>query len=217
MRQTPEQFVEGIQKSPAARGCADRAEVENLAKHDYAKALTIARRIEHPWYRCQALSSIVEANPSLPNSEALLNEALDAAYSQIEPNRIVSVAFWPLTLLLKINPSSSAAHTEKLLDTISQEAHGLRRLDGLRAILHSVVSLPELRNAVLPVFLATARSSLGWRTERIVDDTIQFLAPYDREAAINLLATRPITRYTRRSRALLSQYRDSTGQNPYST
>lgn len=184
-------------------GVAGRSEVARLAKNSPSQALAVARTVLHPWYRCQALASIVEANPSHPNSEEILNEALSAAYSQSEPNRVASVAMWPLKQLIHINVASASDHTTKLLKIIGQEPHGLRRLGGLQAILISVSPINELRDAVLQAFLETAQVSHGWRSERIIDSVISVIAPYARDQSVALLDSRPTTRFTKASRTLL--------------
>ncbi len=185
-------------------GVAGRSEVDRVAKSSPSRALAVARSIQHPWYRCQALANIVEANPSHVVAEVILNESLLAAYSQPEPNRVASVAWWPMKELIHVNLLSAGHHTAKLLSVISQEPHGLRRLDGLYAILRAVVSVQELRNAALQAFCKTARVSHGWRSERIIDWAVQVVAPYDRDASISLVNSRPVTRYNKDSRALLA-------------
>lgn len=185
------------------QGVAARADVALLASRSASEALALARTIQHPWYRCQAIASIVEKNRSLSAAEALLNEALDAAYSQDEPNRVASVAFWPLVLLVQHDPLRAAEHTSRLLGIIASEPHGLRRLDGLCAILSAVVSVPKLREEVLSPLLETAKVSSGWRTERLMNGVIQVLIAHDRAAAMSVLQSRPTTRFTRESRELL--------------
>jgi hypothetical protein len=193
-------------------GVSDRSEVARLAKGSPSQALVIARSIQHPWYRCQALAYIVEANPSHANAEVILDEALMAAYSQPEPNRVASVAMWPLTQLIQVNLLSARKHTGKLLEVISNEPHGLRRLGGLYAILWAVASVQKLRNAALQPFLETAKVSFGWRSERIIDCAILAIAPYDRDSSVLLLNSRPATRFNKRSRALLGVTPDSVEQ-----
>jgi hypothetical protein len=184
-------------------GVAARADVALLASDSAKKALALARTIKHPWYRCQAITSVVEKNRSFHGAVALLNEALDAAYSQNEPNRVASVSFWPLVLLAKLDPLNAAEHTSRLLGIIANEHHGLRRLDGLCAILNAVASVPELREQVLSPLLETAEVSSGWRTERLMNGVIQVLATQDRVTAMSVLQSRPVTRFTKECRTLL--------------
>ncbi|WP_377156713.1 hypothetical protein ACFJIX_30575 [Roseateles sp. UC29_93] len=163
----------------------------------------MARLIEHPWYRCQAITSVVEANPSHPRAEDLLREALAAAASQNEPNRVASVARWPLRLLVDRGSINAADWTRELLQVIATERHGLRRLDGLSAILFAVAPSEELRALVLEPFMLAASASHGWRTERIIDFIATILIPIDKKAAAKLLDARPPSRHTKRSRTSL--------------
>jgi hypothetical protein len=199
-----ELLIERLRNSQSGRGVAARATVAKLAANDPQQALRLARSIEHPWYRCQAIASIVEANLSSRDAEELLDEAFTAASSQSEPNRVASVAFWPLRLLVSTGSDKAVLRTRELLQVIAKEPHGLRKLDGLRAILTAVVSSHELRELVLKPFTLASAASQGWRTERIIDIVAEILIPFDREAASRLLYSRPPSRYTRRSRALLS-------------
>jgi len=200
-----EQYVERLRSSPSGRGVAGRAEVAKLAAQDPMRALHVARDIEHPWYRCQAITSIVEANAGVPDALGLLDEAFSAAFSQDEPNRVASVSRWPLRQLVVSVPGDAAGRTRQLLARILEEPHGLRRLDGLRAILWAVAPSKPLRELVLEAFVPAAKASHGWRTERIIDAMAEVLLPFDRSASSRLLDIKPPSRFTRRSRTLLQQ------------
>lgn len=197
--------MERFRQSAAGKGVVARAEVAKLAKAKPKQALEIARGIEHPWYRCQAITSVAEAHPAASAVKDWLQEAMQAAQSQTEPNRVASVASWPLRVLVKVDEASAATHTKALLKVIALEPHGLRKLDGLKGILVAVASSAELRSLTFTPFLQAAKASQGWRTERIIDLVARTLAPLDRSDAMTLLSSRPATRYTKRSRALLSQ------------
>lgn len=196
--------MEDFQSTSIGKGVAARAEVAKWAGLRPRQALAIARAIEHPWYRCQALTAVVQANPCDRDAPLLLQEAMEAAYRQVEPNRVASVARWPLQILVGTGAPSAVEHAKKLLAVIAQEPHGLRKLDGLQAILIAVMPCDALRALALVPFLQAARQSQGWRTERIIDVVVQVLAPVDREGALALLQSRPLSRYTKRSRGLLS-------------
>ncbi len=191
-------------ESPEGKGAVGRARTQELASVDVSAALAVARSVDHPWYRCQALSSIAEVNPAHPQAERWLIEALDAAYSQSEPNRVASVSSWPLHVLVRRNASVASVHVERLLGVISQESHGLRRLHGLRAIVIAAAPEPALRERAWEPFFKAAGECAGWRTERIVDVVASVLADYDVGKAKLLLESRPPTRFTRSTRARLS-------------
>ena len=172
-----------------------RAEVGKLLASDPAAALSRARAIRHPWYRCQSLTYVAEAERSREGAVRLLREALHAAQEQAEPNRIVSVASWPLRNLAKLNTKEARVVTEGLLRTISTEPHGLRRLDGLNRILWAVAENVELRQLVQPVFAHAALQSTGWRTERTVAFIATYLAKWDMPFSRALLESREPNRF----------------------
>jgi hypothetical protein len=124
-----------------------------------------------------------------------LREALDAAREQTEPNRVVSVASWPLRELTKLDASLARATVDELLRIISEEPHGLRRLDGVNRILWAVAENSELRQIVQPVFARAASQSVGWRTERTVAFIATYLAKWDRSFARELLESREPNRF----------------------
>jgi hypothetical protein len=172
-----------------------RAEVGKLLPSNPVAALDRARAIQHPWYRCQSLTNVAENEKSRSVAVRLLNEALRAAREQTEPNRVVSVASWPLRELVKRDASAARAVTEELLRTICTEPHGLRRLDGLNRILWAVADNAELRQLVQPAFSNAASQSAGWRTERTVAFMATYLAKWDRPFAQALLESREPNRF----------------------
>jgi hypothetical protein len=187
--------VEGRRKSAA------------MLLRDRPRALEIARGIRHPWYRCQALTAVAEGESSPKICKSLLMEALSAAYEQAEPNRIVTVASWPLRHLSKLSPKDAEIITRRLQATIEAEPHGLRKLDGLSAILHAVMDSSELRARILPAFQKAASSSVGWRTERIVASAAEALAELDIQTARELIAGREPNKFSRRIQATLAMAR----------
>jgi hypothetical protein len=180
-----------------ADGVKGRSDTDGLVAVDHEAALLVARNIRHPWYRCQALSAVAESEPRAVVREALLSESLTAAFELTEPNRVVTVAGWPLARLIHTNPGKANFFILRLLEVISQEPHGLRKLDGLASILLRVSRVSVLRELVLPPFLAAATASTGWRTERIVAFTAQLLWESDPKAAETLLASRSANRFSR--------------------
>ena len=135
-----DRFLKEVERSPEVKAAGQRAKVDRLARDGSAAALHQARAIQLPWYRCQALSSVVDARPNIAGAEAILLEAMDAAFAQEEPNRIAAVAAWPLSVMVRRGIGSPAKHVKKLLTIIAAEPHGLRRLHGQAAILRAVLS-----------------------------------------------------------------------------
>jgi len=169
---TPEDGIRHLRKTPGGKGVIGRAMVQELAPLNFNEALFSARAIEHPWYRCQALASIVEAKISHRDALSILDESLAAAYSQREPNRIASVSRWPLRILTGLNENIARDHALRLVSIIKAESHGLRRLDGLAAIFVAVVSVRDIRELMLTEIHITADRCHGWRTERIMNNVV---------------------------------------------
>ena len=168
-----------------------RAKASRLLPHDPRGALKVARAIRHPWYRCQAITEVAEVQHSVP----LLIESFAAAYEKTEPNRIVTVASWPLRQLVLLAPAMAQVELEKLLGLIATEAHGLRRLHALESLFYAAASAPSLRQEILAAFNATAASCQGWRAERSVAFVASYLAKFDVSQAETLLRSRVPNRF----------------------
>jgi hypothetical protein len=184
-------------------GVKGRSLTHKLIATDPRAALALARKIRHPWYRCQSLAIVAESESYAKKRDDLLEESLAAAYEQSEPNRIVSVAAWPLAHLVRADPEKADGVVRRLLATIALEPHGLRKLDGLTRIFFAVSGAPELREHVLPPLLSAAAASVGWRTERLIAHVAEILAESDPGAASALLASRTPNRFVRKAQAKL--------------
>jgi len=77
-----------------------RGMVHGEAPTDYKAALSRTRRIDNAWYRCQSLAFVVPHCLDFDEKLSILAEAFDAALSLGEPNRIVTVAAWPVGALV---------------------------------------------------------------------------------------------------------------------
>jgi hypothetical protein len=174
-----------------------RSATDRLLPHSPADALKVARAIRHPWYRCQALSAVGNAIESRAEALRVLNESLSAAHEQAEPNRVVTVAAWPLRHLLRLDRVRTAKEVEELLGLASTEPHGLRRLHALDSLLGAVAEDPSLRGQVAEVYLNTAHNCSGWRTERTIAFMAQHLVALDPSLAKRLLAGRAPSRFVR--------------------
>lgn len=181
-----------------------RSAAEKLLPERPQEALEVARRIKHPWYRCQALSSVAEAVSSRTDAFRILAEALSAAREQAEPNRVVTVATWPLRTLLELNSEAAAREVESLIGTALREEHGLRRLHALDFLMAAVAAHPSLRAQVAHHYLHTAQSCHGWRAERILAFRSEHLAGFDLPLAHQLLAGRQANRFVNKARQTLS-------------
>src|SRR3954470_15804023 len=90
--------------SAAVRGNIARGQVYRLLPKDVEAAVVAARGIDHPWYRCQSLAVAAEAITDATQRIDIVSEAFRAADELDEPNRIVTVASWPVGVLAKHGP-----------------------------------------------------------------------------------------------------------------
>lgn len=177
-----------------------RARATDLAESDVGAAADAAYRIRHPWYRCQALTAVADAQPDKVRAMRLISDAFRAAKEQGEINRVVTVASWPLRVCVRLAPEMAETELRELLATAAREPHTLRRGDALHALLFAVKGHPALKALVLPPLVESITSGRGWRIERLIAD-VAVLVKEDHPAYLPpLLAAH---RENRRKRKLL--------------
>jgi hypothetical protein len=186
-------------------GVVERDRVDSLRSRDVSAALTVARRIAHPWYRCQSLAAVASSMDDNRRAGAVLDEALAAAFAQSEPNRVVTVASWPVRVMVARHSADTSAVVKRLLATIDPEPNPVRRGDALLALLYAVFPLEELRHAVLAPLLAAVRSSRGWKSRRITQFAALLMAEESQTAAEAIVAEMPPSREQRRTRKQLEE------------
>lgn len=199
MTQSNRPWTEGISHGDVK----GRDEATSLARTNSARALSIARAVGHPWYRCQALAAVADRANERERREVLLAEAVAAAFEQDQPNRIACVASWPLRVMVRTDSPQASRLVRRLLDVISAEPHGLRRLDGLAAIVGPLLAAPALRVRAWDRFVETSRQCQGWRSERIVAWMAVSMASHDKRAALDVLAGRGASRFATKARAAI--------------
>jgi hypothetical protein len=120
-----------------------RNRVTAIAKTNPREALEVARSINDPWFRCQALSIAAVHAPDRRSSRVAIDNAFTAANMLSEPNRVVTVSSWPVkALALTGHMSSVSSEVERLLQVIADESSPVRRSDALRYLLGSVSTAP---------------------------------------------------------------------------
>jgi hypothetical protein len=179
--------MKGDDSTPYA-GTIGRGEVDRLAPTDVDRALAIARGIRDPWFRCQSLAMVARFLDDR-RRPAVLSEAFKAADELDEPNRIVTVASWPIEVLVEFGPRDRLHQTvDRLLGVIATESHSLRRADALNMVLHRVWPVTDVRIQVLGQFRAACAAGHGWRRDRLLRWTAQRLAEVDLAGATELVA-----------------------------
>jgi hypothetical protein len=180
-------------------GTKGRGEVHRALPGDVEGGLTIARAIRDPWFRCQSLALVARFLDDR-RRPGVLTEAFKAADELAEPNRIVTVASWPIEVLTELGPHDRLRQTvDRLIGVISTEQHSLRRADALNAVLHRVWPVADLRSKVLGEFRAACAAGHGWRRDRLLRNTAQRLAEIDLAGATELVAMIEEDRIRRRA------------------
>lgn len=96
----------------------DREIAHSLSGSEPDKALSVARKIEDAWFRCQALSQVARYWPD-PDYQRLLKEAVQAGDSQNDAFKQMTVSAWPIRAYLE---RGSAAPAKSLLERCTSAA-----------------------------------------------------------------------------------------------
>jgi hypothetical protein len=116
-----------------------RDRVGRIAATDPQAALDLARRIDDPWFRCQALSMVAVRLRARPAQRRAIDAALAAANAAGDANRVVTVSSWAVkALALTGSNTRVSSEVSRLLGIISTENSPVRRADALRYLLGSV-------------------------------------------------------------------------------
>jgi hypothetical protein len=198
----------------ARAGAQGRETVQRLLP-DVSRALAAARAIANPWYRCQALTMV--AAHAERDALQLLEEATKAADDLTEPNRRLCCMAWPMSLLAEMDPRAAAAHIPALLGIAAQEAHTLRRADGLLHLFEAVYPDSRLRSAVWPSLLEALATSRGSRALRLARFAYLVVAPDDPQKAAQLVTVLGDSREGRQAKreAAAGQWLGPHGFVPY--
>jgi len=119
----------------------------------------VARSIEDPWFRCQALSYCAQHTEDARARDVLVRAAFDSASLLGEPNRIVNVSCWPLSVLCNFGLwREVAGHARRLSAIISTEPSPVRRANALEHLCMTLRTAP--RDISMPVFAQFAEACL---------------------------------------------------------
>lgn len=166
--------------STTMAGVIGRGAVTRALPVDTKRALVTARGIRDPWYRCQSLAMVAGFLDDDPLRMAVLTEAFKAADELTEPNRIVTVASWPIEVLVaRGSRDRLRSEVARLQLVIAAEPHSLRRADALNALLHRAWPDVSSRASLLESFRAACAAGHGWRRDRLLRYTAQRLAEID--------------------------------------
>ena len=144
-----------------------------LSSSEPEQALMVAREINDPWFRCQALSQVARYWPQA-DYDRLLKEAVDAADSQDDAYKRVAVSAWPIRAYLERGEVSQA---RELLERYTPAAARIENMGSRSEALFMVFQAakpfaPDLWQPVLRALVAATEPALAWRQRRNVRDAI---------------------------------------------
>jgi hypothetical protein len=152
-------------------------------------ALDLARAIKHPWYRCQSLSRVAEIREPLSEKRELIREAVQAALECEEPNRIVTVASWPLKVMADNGLAEDIREQlDPLLEILKQEENPVRRIDALAHLVAAFRNGPmDCFYRVLSQFEEECRVCRSWKGDYNLRIVAPLVDEVDRPRAAKLL------------------------------
>lgn len=186
---------------------ASRAEVYHLLLHDLSAALAEARANPHPWYRCQSLTAVAAAIEDDEQAAGVLHEALASAKQQDEPNRVVSVAAWPVSIGVARSLLDMPAVITELLEILGREPNPIRRADALLLLLEAVMDDAMQRRIVLTSLLEACAQRRSRKSRWILHLTALVVGNHQ-GLAQEVLSHIPESRELRRTKALLARRHD---------
>jgi len=146
---------------------AARALANRLASDQPERALSVARDIEAPWFRCQAFSQIGRYWPD-EDYDRLLAEAVRAADMASEVYQQVAVSAWPVRAYLERGAIDSArALLAKYTDASTAIANLGSRSEALFLVFQAAKPFaPNLWQPIFDALVDAAEPSMSWRQGR---------------------------------------------------
>jgi len=182
---------------------------ELLRASDSKAALDVARSIKHPWYRCQSLSSVAKHQEPLAEKLELIHEAFQSALECSDPNRIVSVSFWPFQVLAESGLDEDIREwLEPLLEILSHEPNPVRRIDALAPLVSLFRDGPmDCFYCVLAHFEEGCRVCRGWKGDYNLIFAVPVVYEVDQPRAMHLLEMIKQPRIRRKALRLIEEGR----------
>jgi hypothetical protein len=177
----------------------ERDQAARIAGSDAASALRIARNIDDPWFRCQALAHVAWHMGEHQRFLGLVAESLESGWSIQNSNRSVTVIAWPVAALAaRSYPGPDALERSarelreviaRLMKAIAGEPSPASRADALLLHVHALSpSRPALRKGLLGVLVKECRDSANRKRQRQLEEAALVIAPDDPDAALGLAA-----------------------------
>lgn len=173
---------------------AARTLANSLASDKPERALSVARGIEAPWFKCQAMSHVARYWPDEKYGQILV-EAVRTADLQSETYKQVAVSAWPIRAYVE------RGNTESARTLITKYAHLANSIVNMGSrsealLLMFQAAKPSARRLWQPVFdalVGAAEPSLSWRQGRAMKLAAEMLISDDRrlvEGAVQRLSNK---------------------------
>jgi hypothetical protein len=174
--------------------------VARLAPTDPEGAVGLARSINEPWFRSQALAWAARFSTE-ERLEPLLQEALHACHSAIDRYRAVAIAAWPLRALIERGRVAAATRMLNDILVLAPEVEPpASRAEALFLVWQAIFPLGvDARKKVLDVLLTNCRPEESWRIGRIFHNIAWMLSASDPKAVERILAAIPDGRWKRQA------------------
>lgn len=203
----------------------ERDQAARIAGANTESALRLARNIDDPWFRCQALAHAAWHTVDDESFFKVINESLDSGWSIEIPNRAASVVAWPVAALAGRRLSGPAAMQRidrmlrealaRLTEVVAHEPSPISRADALLIHVHALSpSRPDLRKGILNLLSKECRDPANRKRQRQTEVAALVIARDDPRSAL-ALATSLNEARRRRTLARIEQQPELCGPRSF--
>lgn len=180
---------------------AQRERAIRAATSDTDAALRLARDVDDPWYRCQALAWVARFAPEDDAVARIADESLAAARSTDDAYKHVAAAAWPVRALVEHDlPTRAVAAVADRLPTARAIPHPVNRVDALDLLHQAIFPLgPAARRAAQQSLVDACLAANSWRAGRTLRDLVLTVAADDPAEVQSILARTPESAYRRQT------------------
>jgi hypothetical protein len=184
---------------------SERERAIQAAPLDFEKALTLARKVSEPWFRCQALAWVARYAPEAKVVQ-LAQEAVETALLGKDAYQQVAAAAWPVRALAERGKAQKAAQLVAQLAALSAEIpHPVSRLNALFLLWQAADPLPKsVKEGVMGALVSACRAADSWQAGRTMRDLALMLASEDRSQAEQFVSSMPESSYKRQAEKRLA-------------
>jgi hypothetical protein len=169
-----------------------------LAKTDPDAALAVARGIDDPWFRSQALAAVARFSKS--RQLEILEEAQVASQSADDPYKIVGASAWWIRAMIELGYGDEAARElPALIEVSSTIEHPVSRLEALFLLFQAVFHLEATRLLALDALVNACQSANSWKAgDRLQEAALMLAADYPAESE-QVIRAMPEGKYKRQA------------------